>query len=105
MSSITPIQIPASALPASGGTIETLALWALMALREANGKKGVVEESGGQSLDLFAYQTIQVPDGSTRVLFRANFKVDTAYITSSTQQFWEFAQEATSGDPPDNYVV
>lgn len=105
MSNLVPGQIPASALPTTGGTIEQLALWALLALKEANGTNSSVEEPGGPSLRLFDYQVISAPDGSTRILWRANIKVDPTYLTSDTQQFWEFAQEASTGELPANYVV
>lgn len=105
MTSIAPTQIPTSALPASNGKLEVLALWALLTLKAANGVKGVVETQGGAATDVVQFQVFQQPDGSYRALGRFNIPLDPAYITSTTGAFWIFAQELTPGNPPPAYVV
>lgn len=105
MTSITPAQVPSSALPASNGKLEVLALWALLALKEANGTKGVVETQGGAATDVIQFQLFQQPDGSYRALGRFNIPLDKTYITDGTKKFWTFAQELTPGAPPPSYIV
>lgn len=105
MTSIAPTQIPTSALPASNGTLEVLALWSLLTLKAANGTKGVVETQGGSATDVVQFQVFQQPDGTYRALGRFNIPLDQSYITDDSQPFWAFAEELTPGNPPAAYVV
>lgn len=103
MTDVAPASIPSTALPATNGTLETLYLWAALALKAANGTKGAVEVSGSEASDLVQFQVFQQPDGSYRALTRVNIELDPTYLTDSTSPFWEFAQELTTGALPPNY--
>jgi hypothetical protein len=105
MTDIAPAQIPSTALPATNGTLEVLAFWALLTLKAANGTKGAVEVSGTESQDVVQYQIFQQPDGTYRALGRFNLPLNENYITDQTAPIWTFAEELTSGSPPANYVV
>lgn len=105
MTSLAPAQIPSTALPATNGTLEQLALWALLALKAANGTKGAVEVSGSEATDLVQFQVFQQPDGSYRALGRVNIELDPTYLTDDTNPFWTFAQELTTGALPPNYAA
>lgn len=105
MTSIAPTQIPDTALPAANGTLEVLAVWALLTLKAANGTKGVVEVQGGTATDVVQFQVFQQPDGTFRALGRFNIPLDETYITDDSLPFWAFAEELTPGNPPASYVV
>lgn len=103
MTDIAPASIPSSALPATNGTLEVLTVWALLALKAANGTKGVVETSGGEASDVIQFQVFQQPDGSYRALGRINIELNQNYLTDDTAPFWTFAEELTTGALPPNY--
>ena len=103
MTDVAPASIPSTALPATNGTLEILALWALLALKEANGTKGTVEVQGSEATDLVQFQVFQQPDGTYRALGRINIRLNSTYLTDDTAPFWTFAEELTTGALPPNY--
>lgn len=105
MTSLAPTQIPDTALPATNGTLEQLSVWALLALKAANGTKGVVEVTGSEATDVVQFQVFQQPDGTYRALGRINIQLDPNYLTDETAPFWTFAEELTTGALPPNYAA
>ena len=105
MADITPAEIPASALPATGGTLERLFAWCALALEAKNGGIKYLEEPNGVPKDVMTYQIYPGPDGTVRVIVRANLAVNPNYLTDDSQQFWEFIEEITAGATPANYTV
>lgn len=103
MTDIAPASIPSTALPATNGTLEVLALWALLALKEANGTKGTVEVQGSESSSLVQFQVFQQPDGTFRALLRLNLQLNQNYLTDATAPLWTFAEELTTGALPPNF--
>lgn len=105
MTDVAPASIPTTALPATNGTLEVLALWSLLALKAANGTKGIVEVSGTEASQVVQFQVFQQPDGSFRALGRLNLELNPNYLTDSTNPLWTFAEELTTGALPPNYAA
>lgn len=104
MTSLAPSNIPSSANPATGGSLERLFMWAGLALKAANGTRGAVESDGGSAQPVMQYQIYEAPDGQYRLILRANLRLDPTYITDPTKRLWEFSQELTTGSIPSTYL-
>jgi hypothetical protein len=91
-------------IPSNINTLEKLHLWTVLALRDINGAKSIVEAEGYLPERLVQAPIIETPNAGQRFILRTSIELDLIYTSDKTKKLWEHAKELTVGPMPASYL-
>lgn len=92
-------------MPPAIGTLESYVAHGLLTLNNLYGTLTYQELPGALLERVSDVNIITAADGTIRLIGRVSIKLDPAYVTSTGQKLWTFAQSFGDTDIPDGYKV